>query len=399
MNYQLSERVTSMQESQTLAMARLARELQAKGVNVIKLNLGEPDFPTPKHIQEAAVEAIRSEKFFQYPPVPGYPELRKGIAEKLKRDNKLDYKPEQIVVSTGAKQSIANVLLSIIDKGDEVIIFAPYWVSYLEQVRLCEGVPVILNGSIDNDFKVTAAQLKAAITPKTKAIMFSSPCNPTGSVFSREELKAIAEVLEPYKNIYIISDEIYEYINFVGEHVSIAEFPFIKDRVIIINGFSKGFAMTGWRLGYIAAPLAIAEACNKIQGQFTSGACSITQRAALAAITGSTEPAKEMSNAYKRRRDLLKGLLDQIPGMKTNLPQGAFYFFPDVSAFFGKSYNGTTIKNSYDLAIYLLNEAHVSLVDGEGFGMPECIRISFAASDAELVEAAKKMKEALAKLA
>jgi aspartate aminotransferase len=387
-----------MQESQTLAMARLARELQAKGVNVIKLNLGEPDFPTPKHIQEAAVEAIRSEKFFQYPPVPGYPELRKGIAEKLKRDNKLDYKPEQIVVSTGAKQSIANVLLSIIDKDDEVIIFAPYWVSYLEQVRLCEGVPVILNGGIDNDFKVTAAQLKAAITPKTKAIMFSSPCNPTGSVFSREELKAIAEVLAPHENIYILADEIYEYINFVGEHVSIAEFPFIKDRVIIINGFSKGFAMTGWRLGYIAAPLAIAEACNKMQGQFTSGACSITQRAALAAINGSTEPAKEMSNAYKRRRDLLKGLLDQIPGLKTNLPQGAFYFFPDVSSFFGKSYNGMTIKNSYDLAIYLLNEAHVSLVDGEGFGMPECIRISFAASDAELVEAAKLMKEALAKL-
>ncbi|MDW8286564.1 MAG: pyridoxal phosphate-dependent aminotransferase [Flammeovirgaceae bacterium] len=398
MNYQLSERVTSMQESQTLAMARLARELQAKGVNVIKLNLGEPDFPTPKHIQEAAIEAIRSEKFFQYPPVPGYPELRKGIADKLKRDNNLDYKPEQIVVSTGAKQSIANVLLSIIDKGDEVIIFAPYWVSYLEQVRLCEGIPVILKGSLENDFKVTAKQLKEAITPKTKAIMFSSPCNPTGSVFSREELRAIAEVLAPHEKIYILADEIYEYINFVGEHASIAEFPFIKDRVIIINGFSKGFAMTGWRLGYIAAPVPIAEACNKIQGQFTSGACSITQRAAIAAITGSLEPAKEMANAYKRRRDLLKKLLDEIPGLKTNLPQGAFYFFPDVSAFFGKSYNGTTIHNSYDLAIYLLNEAHVSIVDGEGFGAPECIRISFAASDAELVEAAKRMKEAFAKL-
>ncbi len=395
---QLSDRLNALSESATLAMARLARELQAKGVDVIKLNLGEPDFPTPKHIQQAAIDAINSGKYFLYSPVPGYQDLKEGIAAKLKRDNNLDYSPEQIIVSTGAKQSLANVLLSLVNKDEEVVIFAPFWVTYAEQVLLAEGKPVIVNGTLENDFKVTAEQLKAAITPKTKAIMFSSPCNPTGSVFTREELKAIAEVVAQYPNLYIISDEIYEYINFDGAHASIAEFDFIKERVIIVNGFSKGYAMTGWRLGYIAAPLEIAKGCNKLQGQLTSGTCSIAQRAAVTAINGTMEPAHEMKAAYQRRRDLVKGLLDQVPGIKTNTPQGAFYIFPDVSFYYGKSYNGQTIKNSYDMAMFLLNEAHVSVVDGEAFGAPANIRISFAASDEELKEACKRIATSLAKL-
>ncbi len=394
----ISNRVNALSESATLAMAVKARELQAKGVDVIKLNLGEPDFPTPKHIQEAAIAAINSGKFFGYPPVPGYPELRKGIADKLKRDNNLDYKPENIVVSTGGKQSIANVILSLVNKGDEVVIFTPYWVTYIEQVILAEGKPVLLKGGIENDFKVTAEQLKAAITPKTKAILFSSPCNPTGTVFSKDELMEIAEVIRFREDIFVISDEIYEYINFGGGHVSIAEIDFIKDRTIIVNGFSKGFAMTGWRLGYIAAPKWLADACNKLQGQITSGTCSIAQRAAIAAITGSLEPAKEMAAAYLRRRDLVKGLLDKIPGVKTNLPQGAFYIFPDISSYFGKAYNGQSIVNSDDMAMYLLNEGHVSVVEGESFGAPECIRISFAASDEELTTAMERIGAALAKL-
>lgn len=395
---QLSDRVNNLATSATIAMAVKARELQAQGHQVIKLNIGEPDFPTPKHIQEAAIEAVQSGKYFSYPPVPGFPDLRQGIADKLKRDNNLDYKAENIIVSTGAKQSIANVLLSTINKGDEVIIFTPYWVSYVEQVKLAEGTPVLVKGNIENDFKVTPEELKAAITPKTKAILFSSPCNPTGAVFTAEELSAIGEVIKDREDIFVISDEIYEYINFQGEHASIASIPHLKERTIIINGFSKGYAMTGWRLGYIAAPLFVAKACNKLQGQVTSGTCAISQRAGVAAITGPMASTVEMKEAYLRRRGLVKELLDKIEGIKTNLPQGAFYIFPDISDFFGKSYGGITINNSDDLALYLLNEVHVSTVSGTAFGAPKCIRISFAASDEDLKEACERMATALAKL-
>ncbi len=392
---QVSNRLNALSESATLAMAVKARELQAKGIEVIKLNLGEPDFPTPQHIQEAAIEAIQSGKYFAYPPVPGYQDLREAIAEKLQRDNGLSYKANNIVVSTGAKQSIANVLLSLVNPGEEVIVFTPYWVTYSEQVKLAEGVPVFLKGSIETDFKVNAAQLKEAINPKTKAILFSSPCNPTGTVFQKEELAALADVLKDHPNVYIISDEIYEFINFGGKHASIAEFDFLKDRTIIVNGFSKGYAMTGWRLGYIAAPEWIAQACNKLQGQITSGTNSIAQRAAIAALKGGMEASEAMKEAYLRRRDLVKGLLDAIDGVKTNTPEGAFYIFPDVSAFFGKSDGEQTIANSDDLAMYLLNKAHVSVVTGSAFGAPECIRISFAASDEELKEAVRRIGEAL----
>lgn len=392
-----AERLNVIAESATLAMAAKARELQAKGVSVIKLNLGEPDFQTPQHVKDAAKEAMDQGYTF-YTPVSGYPELRKAICDKLKRDNNLDYTPNQVVVSTGAKQSIANVFMALLNAGDEVIIFSPYWVSYSEQVKMAEGTPVILKGALENDFKVTAEELRAAITPKTKALIYSSPCNPTGTVFTREDLESYAKVLAELPNIYIISDEIYEYINFSGKHYSIAEFPEVKDRVVVINGFSKGFAMTGWRMGYIAAPEWIAKACDKIQGQFTSGANSITQRACIAALQGPLDDAKTMRDAYLRRRDLIKGLLDEIPGFKTNTPQGAFYIFPDISAFFGKSFNGQTIQNSYDFSMFLLNEAHVSVVDGESFGEPACIRISFAASDDELREACRRIAESVKKL-
>jgi aspartate aminotransferase len=396
-NHALAKRLDAIAESATLAMAAKARELQAKGVNVIKLNLGEPDFQTPQHVKDAAKRAL-DEGYTFYTPVSGYPELRKAIADKLKRDNNLDYSPSQIVVSTGAKQSIANVFMSIIDPGDEVIIFAPYWVSYSEQVKMAEGVPVVISGDLENDFKVTAEQFRKAITPKTKALIFSSPCNPTGSVFTGEELKAIADVVAEHENLYVVSDEIYEYINFIGRHYSIAENTHIKDRVIIVNGFSKGFAMTGWRLGYIAAPEWIAKACDKIQGQFTSGTSSITQRAGIAAIAGPLDDALHMRDAYLRRRDLIKGLLDEVPGIRTNTPQGAFYIFPDVSYYFGKTDGTLTIQNSYDFCMYLLNIAHVSIVDGESFGAPQCVRISFAASDEEIREAVARIKTSLAKL-
>ncbi|MBB6462103.1 pyridoxal phosphate-dependent aminotransferase [Flammeovirga kamogawensis] len=397
-NLTLSNRFDNITESATLVMAVKARELQAKGTKVIKLNLGEPDFATPQYIQDAAKQAIDDGKYFSYPPVPGYPELRTAIAEKLQTENGLDYKMENIVVSAGAKHSIANVMLSLLNEGDEVIVFSPYWVSYTDQIILAGGKPVILSGDIDNDFKVSAEQLRAAITPKTKAILYSSPCNPTGTVFTKDELREIADEVAKHDDIYIISDEIYEYINFGGKHVSIAEFDHVKDRTIVVNGFSKGFAMTGWRIGYIAAPLAVAKACIIIQGQVTSGINTITQRAALAALKGDRSVIDEMRTAYLRRRGLLKGLLDEIEGVKTNLPQGAFYIFPDFSAYFGKSFNGTIIKDSSDLAMYFLNEAHVSTVAGAAFGAPNCIRISYAASDEELVEACKKIKLALANL-
>lgn len=393
----LSARLNALSESETLAMTKKARELSSQGHKVISLSVGEPDFQTPQHIKDAAKKAI-DDGFTFYTPVPGYADLRQAIADKLKKENGLDFGPENIVVSTGAKQSIANVLLSIVDPGDEVIIFAPYWVSYIEMVKLAEGNSVIVTGTIEKDFKVSPRDLEAAITPKTKAILFSSPCNPSGAVFSEGELRAIAEVVAKHERIIVIADEIYEYINFQGTHFSIGSIPAIKDRVVTVNGFSKGYAMTGWRVGYIGAPKWIAAACDKIQGQVTSGTCSIAQKAAYAAITGNLDAAKEMAAAYLRRRDLVTGLLKEIPGIRTNVPQGAFYTFPDISYYLGKSYNRTVIEKASDLAMFILNEGHVSTVGGDAFGAPQCIRISFAASDENLKEAIRRIKECLAKL-
>jgi aspartate aminotransferase len=394
----LSDRVTTMQESQTIAMAKMSRELAAQGHDVINLSFGEPDFQTPQYIKDAAKRAL-DEGFTFYTPVPGYVDLRQAIADKLKRDNQLDYKPENIVVSTGAKQSLANVLLSMINPGDEVIIFAPYWVSYLEMVKLAEGVPVELIGTLENEYKATAEQLEAAITPRTKIIMYSSPCNPTGAVFSREEFAAIADVVARNPHVHVLADEIYEYINFTGEHVSLAQFSEIKDRVITVYGFSKGYAMTGWRVGYLAAHRDIACACDKLQSQITSGTCSIAQRAALAALQGGRTSADEMVTAYQRRRDLVLELAKDIPGFITPKPSGAFYVFPDVSGNFGKTTpSGTTIENANDLAMYLLNDAYVSSVDGEAFGAPSCIRFSTAAADEKLREAFTRIKASIEKL-
>ncbi|MGV3541101.1 MAG: pyridoxal phosphate-dependent aminotransferase [Rufibacter sp.] len=393
----LSDRITSLAESQTIAMAKKARELAASGVDVINLSFGEPDFQTPQYIKDAAKKAIDDGYTF-YTPVPGYPELRKAIVEKLRRDNGLEYGIENIVVSTGAKQSIANAVMCLVNPGDEVIIFSPYWVSYEEVVKLAEGIPVQVRGPLENDFKVTAEQFEAAITPNTKLVMFSSPCNPTGSVFTKDELAAFAQVLERHPQVHVIADEIYEYINFTGEHYSLARFDAIKDRVITVNGFSKGYAMTGWRVGYIAASKEIASACDKMQSQITSGTCSIAQKAAQGALEGGRESAEEMSASYLRRRDLVLDLMNQIPGIKTYVPQGAFYIFPDVSSYFGKSVDGKVIENANDLAMYLLNDAHVSLVEGGAFGAPACIRFSFAASDAKLIEALDRIKASLAKL-
>lgn len=394
----LSDRIKKLEESATIAMAQKARELKSQGIDVISLSLGEPDFKTPQFIQDAAKEAIDEGKYFGYSPVPGYPELRQAIANKLKRDNHLTYTPEQIVVSNGAKQSIANVMMCMLNPGDEVVVYSPYWVSYVELIKLAEGVPVLIQGSIENNFKATSDQLEAAITPRTKAVIYSSPCNPTGAVFSRAEMEAMAKVLAPHKNIFVIADEIYEYINFSGEHVSIATLPGMYEQTITVNGFSKGYAMTGWRLGYIAAPAWIAKACNKMQGQFTSGANSIAQRAAIAALNGDMAPTKEMAQAYLRRRDLVLALLKEIPGIKTYVPSGAFYIFPDVSEFFGKSDGETTIQSAEDFCMYILNKAHVSLVTGDAFGAPECVRLSFAASEEDLKKAMQQIKEALAKL-
>ncbi|WP_324671687.1 pyridoxal phosphate-dependent aminotransferase [Hymenobacter sp. GOD-10R] len=394
----LSDRVTTMQESQTIAMAKKSRELAAQGHDVINLSFGEPDFQTPQYIKDAAKRAL-DEGFTFYTPVPGYLDLRQAIVEKFKRDNQLDYKPENIVVSTGAKQSLANVLLSMVNPGDEVIIFAPYWVSYSEMVKLAEGNPVELVGTLENEYKVTAEQLDAAITPRTKLIMYSSPCNPTGSVFTREEFAAIAEVVARHPHVHVLADEIYEYINFTGEHVSLAQFDEIKDRVITVNGFSKGYAMTGWRVGYLAAHKDIATACDKLQSQITSGTCSIAQRAALAALQGGRSSADEMVEAYKRRRDLVLEMAKDIPGFIMPKPNGAFYVFPDVSGYFGKTApDGSTIANANDLAMYLLNDAHVSSVDGEAFGAPSCIRFSTAAADEKLKEAFTRIKNSLEKL-
>ncbi|MCV9385170.1 pyridoxal phosphate-dependent aminotransferase [Reichenbachiella ulvae] len=394
---QLSNRIKNMAESATLAMAAKAREFKAKGIDVISLSLGEPDFKTPKHIQEGAKEAIDSEKYFAYPPVNGYADLREAISEKFKKENGLNYSADQIVVSNGAKQSIANVFLSILDAGDEVIVLSPFWVSYTALIELAEGTPVLVKGGIENDFKATAEQIKAAITDKTKALIFSSPCNPTGSVFTQEELEAIAEVLKPH-DILVISDEIYEHINFSGAHASIGAIEGMQDKTVTVNGVAKGFAMTGWRVGYIGAPAWLAKACNKIQGQLTSANCSIAQRATYTALTTDLGPTQEMSKEYGRRRELVHGLLSDIPGFKVNMPQGAFYFFPDVSAYFGKSDGNITINNATDFCLYLLETAHVSLVTGEAFGDPNCLRLSYAASEENLRTAIGRVKEAVAKL-
>jgi aspartate aminotransferase len=393
----LSDKVNLISESQTIAMARKSRELKAQGIDIISLSLGEPDFKTPDVIKEAAIKAI-NEDFTYYTHVSGYVELRQAIAHKFKRDNGLDYTADDIVVSTGAKQSIANAVLCLINPGDEVIIPAPFWVSYLEILKLAGGVPVIIDTTIENDFKITAEELKAHITPKTRMMMFSTPCNPTGSVYSKAELRAIADVVKQHDELYIMSDEIYEHINFVGGHESMAQFPDIKDRVITINGVSKGFAMTGWRGGIMAAPKWIAQACDKMQGQFTSGTCSITQKAMHAAMELPAESTHYMRDAFLKRRNLVLELMKDIPGLKTNVPDGAFYVYPEVSALFGKSYNGFVINNATDLSMYLLDVAHVALVPGAAFGDDKYIRFSYATSEDKLTEALKRMKEAIEKL-
>ncbi|HSF52249.1 MAG TPA: pyridoxal phosphate-dependent aminotransferase [Algoriphagus sp.] len=400
MNSILSDRILNMEESATLAMAKKARELKTQGIDIISLSLGEPDFKTPKHIQEAAKAAIDEGKYFAYPPVAGYQDLREAIAKKLREENNIaQAKAENIVVSTGAKHSIANVFMCMINEGDEVVIFSPYWVSYAEIIKLCGGVPILIEGTLENNFKATAAQLEAAVTPKTKAVIYSSPCNPTGSVFSKEELEAISEVVKKHPTMMVIADEIYELINFVGKNYSMASFPGMFERTITVNGFSKGYAMTGWRVGYICAPLEIAKAVEKMQGQFTSGGTGIAQRAALAGISGDQAPSVAMTEAYLKRRDLVLGLLRDIPGIKTHVPEGAFYFFPDVTSFFGKSAHGYTVNNADDLCLYLLAIANVSLVTGGAFGAPNCVRISYAASEEELIEALKRLKKALGELA
>ena len=396
----LSNRINSLSESETLAMTQKSRELQALGHNVINLSIGEPDFDTPMEIKTYAKNAI-DDNFSHYTPVSGYVDLRQAICRKLKRDNDLDFKPEQIVVSNGAKQSLANVVLSLVNPGDEVIIPAPYWVSYKEIIKLAEAKAVYINAPIEQDFKITAQQVEAAITPKTKLFMFSSPCNPTGSVYTREELKSIAEVIAKHPNIYILADEIYELINFGGKHESIAQFDFIRDKVITVNGVSKGFAMTGWRIGYLAAPTFIAKACDKLQGQITSAPSSIAQRATLRAMECNPKESADVKNmlaAFRERRDLLISLLKDIPGIKTNQPQGAFYVFPDVSYYYGKSYEGNIINGGEDLCMYLLNTVFVALVSGAAFGDPNCVRFSYATSNENLIEAVKRIKEALGKL-
>lgn len=393
----LSRRVTSLAESQTIGMSKLSRELSAKGIDIVNLSLGEPDFVTPQHIREAAKKAIDDGYTF-YPPISGYAELRKAVSAKFKRENNLDYNPDQVVISTGAKQSIANVVLCLVNPGDEVIIPLPYWVSYIEIVKLAEGVTVPIHTTVQSEFKITPEQLEAAITPKTKLFIFSSPCNPTGSVYTRDELKALADVFAKHPNVFILSDEIYEHINFLDAHQSIAQFDFIKDRVIIVNGVSKGYAMTGWRIGYIGAPKYIAEACDKMQGQFTSAASSIAQKAAEAALTLDNRPTMEMKEAFLRRRNLVLGLMKDIPGIILNEPKGAFYLFPDVSSYFGKSDGETVIKDASDLCMYLLHKGHVSLVTGDAFGEPNCLRFSYAAADEKLVEAVKRIRHALSLL-
>ncbi len=393
----VSERLANVNESATLAMSQKSRELQSQGNDVINLSIGQPDFNTPDHIKLAAIDAVIN-NFSKYTPVPGVPEIRAAVCEKFKRDNGLVFSPSQVVVSNGAKQSIANIVLSLVGPGDEVIIPAPYWVSYIEIVNLAQAQSVVVKAGIEQDFKITPQQLENAITDKTKLFIFSSPSNPTGNLYTKEELKALADVFAKNPHVIIVSDEIYELITFEGKHESIAQFEEIKDRVVVVNGVSKGYAMTGYRIGYIAAPQWIADACNKLQGQYTSGACAISQMASIAALTGPQEPSYQMKDVFLRRRNLVVQLAKEIEGMKVNVPQGAFYLFPDVSAFFGKSYGDYTINNASDLAMYLLQTAYVATVSGDAFGSPECLRFSYATSDELLVEALKRIKTALDKL-
>lgn len=394
---QLSDRLNSLSLSETLAMSQKSSELKAQGIDIINLSVGEPDFFTPEHIKEAAKKAIE-DNFSFYSPVPGYPSLRKAITQKLKKENNLDYTADQIVCANGAKQAVCNTILSLVNPGDEVIIPAPYWVSYVEMVKLAEGKSVIITATIEQNFKITPAQLEAAITPKTKVLMLCSPSNPTGSIYSKNELKGLVDVLVKHPTIIILSDEIYEHINYIGKHESIAQFPEIKERVAVINGVSKAYAMTGWRLGFVAAPLWLAKAINKLQGQYTSGPSSIAQKAAEAAFNGIQTPVEDMRKAFERRRNLVLELMKEIPGLKSNIPEGAFYVFPKCDSYFGKSYNGRIINDSAELAMFLLEEGHVACVGGIAFGAPECIRFSYATSDENLTEAIKRIKDALAKL-
>lgn len=396
----LANRVLNMAESATLAMTNKSRELKAQGIDVISLSIGEPDFNTPESAKQAGIDAINNNDT-HYPPVPGTPALRKAIAEKLRRDNGLNYKESEIIVSNGAKQAITNTFLAVLNDGDEVIIPAPFWVSYTEMVKLGGGVPVIIKTDIEHNFKITAEQLEAAITPKTKAFIINTPCNPSGSVFTKEELQAIANVLAKYPNIVVISDEIYEYIQYNQKHESMGQFTELRDRLVIVNGVAKGYAMTGWRIGYIAAPEAIVKATNKIQGQYTSGICSIAQAAAAKAMELNPNNSEEIQNmlaAFRRRRDMLFDLLNDIPGVKCNMPAGAFYMFPEVKSYYGKTDGETTITGSDDLCMYLLYNAHVACVAGKAFGNDDCIRLSYATSEDKLIEAAKRIKAALAKL-
>lgn len=394
---QLSERLNSLSPSATLAMSQKSGELKAQGVDVINMSVGEPDFNTPDHIKEAAKKAI-DENYSRYSPVAGYPALRNAIVEKLKKENGLEYTAAQISCANGAKQSVCNTIMALVNKGDEVIVPAPYWVSYPEMVKLAEGTPVIVRAGIEQDFKITPEQLEAAITPKTRALILCSPSNPTGSVYSKKELAGLASVLAKHERVITIADEIYEHINYIGKHESIAQFSEIKDRVVIVNGVSKAYAMTGWRIGFIAAPEWIVKGVNKLQGQYTSGPCSVSQKAAEAAYTGTQAPVEEMRQAFQRRRDLIVKLAKEIPGFEVNVPEGAFYLFPKCDSFFGKKDGDRVINNAEDLAMYLLEVGHVACVGGTSFGAPECIRMSYATSDENIIEAMRRIKETVAKL-
>lgn len=394
---ELSNRLNRLAPSQTLAMSQKSGEMKAQGIDVINMSVGEPDFNTPDHIKEAAKKAV-DENFSRYSPVPGYMDLRKAIVAKLKNENNLDYTTSEILVSSGAKQSVCNTVMALVNDGEEVIIPAPYWVSYPQMVKLAGGTPVIVNAGFEQNFKMTPEQLEAAITPKTRMLILCSPSNPTGSVYTKDELEALAEVIKRHDDLFVLADEIYEHINYVGKHESIAQFPGMKERTIIVNGVSKAYAMTGWRIGFIAAPEWIVRGCNKLQGQYTSGPCSVSQKAAEAAYTTSQECVETMRKAFERRRDLIVKLAKEIPGLEVNCPQGAFYLFPKCSGFYGKCYNGKTINNSTDLAMFLLEEGHVATVGGDAFGDPECFRMSYATSDDNIREAMRRIKETLAKL-
>ena len=397
MSQTLSSRMNRLQPSATLAMSQKSSELKAQGIDIINMSVGEPDFNTPDHIKAAAIKAVE-ENYSRYSPVPGYPELRQAIVNKLKNENQLEYTAAQILCSNGAKQSVCNAIMALVGEGDEVIIPAPYWVSYPQMVLLADGTPVIVEAGIEQDFKITPEQLEAAITDRTRAVILCSPSNPTGSVYSREELEGLKNVLLRHERVIVIADEIYEHINYVGKHASMAQFPDIKDRVVVINGVSKAYAMTGWRIGFIAAPEWIVKACNKLQGQYTSGPCSVSQKAAEVAFAGDQRCVEEMRLAFERRKNLIVELARQIPGLEVNVPQGAFYLFPKCSSFFGKTDGNVTISNSTDLAMYLLEVGHVATVGGDAFGSPECFRMSYATSDENIVEAMRRIKEALGRL-